>query len=53
MAPTAKLSAALLFAGRELVEVVAGRPDAGGYRVERTADGQAREQVLPARYLGA
>ncbi len=45
--------AALVFAGRELMEVVASRPGARGYRVQRMPDGEAGEQVLPARYLGA
>jgi dipeptidase E len=45
--------AALVFAGTELEEVVASRPDARAYRVERTADGGATERALPARYLGA
>ena len=45
--------AALVFAGRELVEVVASRVGAGGYRVERGADGEVSERPLPARYLGA
>jgi dipeptidase E len=44
--------AGLVFAGQELVEVVASRPDAGAYRVERTADGGVTERPLPARYLG-
>jgi dipeptidase E len=45
--------AALVFEGRDLVEVVASRPRARAYRVERTADGGVRERALPARYLGA
>jgi dipeptidase E len=46
--------AALVFSGRELVEVVASRPGAAGYRVERAAEGTtASERMLPARYLGA
>jgi dipeptidase E len=44
--------AGLVFAGRELVEVVASRPEAGAYRVQRAADGGVSEQPLPARYLG-
>jgi dipeptidase E len=44
--------AALVFAGPELAEVVASRPQAGAYRVERTPNGDARERVLTARYLG-
>jgi dipeptidase E len=44
--------AALVFHGTELGEVVASRPDARGYRVERGADGAAIETVLPVRYLG-
>ena len=43
---------ALHFAGaRELVEVVASREGARGYRVERRDDGAAVEQPLPTRYL--
>ncbi len=45
--------AALVFAGRELVEVVASRDGARGYRVERAAGGEVSERPLPARYLGA
>lgn len=44
--------AALVFSGRQLVEVVSSRPQARGYRVERTPEGVASEQVMPARYLG-
>jgi peptidase E len=44
--------AALVFRGTELEEVVASRPDARGYRVERGPHGSAVETVLPARYLG-
>ena len=43
--------AALVFAGHELEEAVASRPDAAAYRVVRTADG-VEERRLPARYLG-
>ncbi len=42
-----------MFAGRELVEVVASRDGARGYRVERAAGGEVSERPLPARYLGA
>ena len=43
---------ALHFAGaEELVEVVASREGARGYRVERRDDGAAVEQPLPTRYL--
>lgn len=45
--------AALVFAGRELVEVVASRAGARGYRVEPAAGGEVSERPLPARYLGA
>jgi dipeptidase E len=45
--------AALVFAGQELVEVVTSRPDACGYRVERTADGGVSERALARRYLGS
>ena len=44
--------AALVFAGTELEEVVASRPDAAAYRVERTAEG-FDERRVEARYLGA
>jgi peptidase E len=44
--------AALVFAGTDLEEVVASRPDAAAYRVERTADG-VDERRVEARYLGA
>jgi dipeptidase E len=44
--------AALHFdAGGTLVEVVASREGARGYRVERRPDGAAIEQALPTRYL--
>jgi dipeptidase E len=44
--------AALVFHGTELAEVVASRPAARAYRVERAPDGTAIETVLPTRYLG-
>jgi hypothetical protein len=45
--------AALHFdAAGSLVEVVASREAARGYRVERRPDGTAAEQPLPTRYLG-
>jgi len=44
--------AALVFHGTELSEVVASRPDARGYRVERGPTGAAVETELPTRYLG-
>jgi dipeptidase E len=44
--------AALVFAGEQLLEVVASRPDAAAYRVERTADG-VDERRVAARYLGS
>ena len=44
--------AALVFAETTLSEVVASRPHARGYRVERGRSGVAIETVLPARYLG-
>ena len=44
--------AALVFRGTELAEVVASRPDARAYRVERGPDGAAVETELPTRYLG-
>src|SRR3954471_9217884 len=43
--------AALVFAGTELAEVVASRPDAAAYRVQRTADG-IDERRVEARALG-
>ena len=46
--------AALVFEGTELVEVVAARSDAAGYRISLDADsGQVREERLAARYLRA
>jgi peptidase E len=44
--------AALVFHGTELHEVVASRPGAAAYRIERTADG-VQERRVAARYLGA
>jgi peptidase E len=44
--------AALVFHGTELHEVVASRPDAAAYRVERTADGVGERRV-EARFLGS
>jgi peptidase E len=44
--------AALVFDGADLVEIVASRPGARAYRVERGPDGAAIETVLPVRYLG-
>ena len=44
--------AALVFNGGELAEVVAARPNARAYRVERGPDGTAVETVLATRYLG-
>ena len=44
--------AALLFRDGILEEVVASRPMARGYRVERGPDGAAIETELPTRYLG-
>jgi len=43
--------AALVFAGTELEEVVASRPQAGAYRVDRTTGDGVSERALPARYL--
>jgi peptidase E len=43
--------AAIHFTGIELAEVVSSRPDARGYRLERTPHGAA-EAALPTRYLG-
>lgn len=44
--------AALVFRGDRLLEVVASRATARGYRVERGSDGTAVETVLETRYLG-
>ena len=44
--------AALVFHGTELAKVVASRPAARGYRVERGADGTVTETPLETRYLG-
>ena len=44
--------AGLLYRGTELVEAVTDRPGAGAYRVERRADGTARETPLTTRLLG-
>jgi peptidase E len=44
--------AALVFHGGELAEVVAARPGARAYRVERGPDGAAIETIVAARYLG-
>ncbi len=44
--------AALVFDGTDLAEVVASRPAARGYRVERGSHGDAIETELPTRYLG-
>jgi peptidase E len=45
--------AALVFAGTDLDEVVASRPGAAAYRVQRTADGGVLERRIDARELGA
>jgi peptidase E len=44
--------AALVFHGRELVEVVTSDREARAYRVEPSRSGGAIETALPARYLG-
>ena len=44
-------SAALVFEGEELREVVASRPNAAGYHVE-LRDGAVVETKLATRYLG-
>ncbi|MEO8571336.1 MAG: peptidase E [Chloroflexota bacterium] len=44
--------AALVFRGTTLTEVVASRPEARGYRVERGSARDALETELPTRYLG-
>jgi len=43
---------ALHFQDTQLTAVVASRPTAQAYRVERDPDGSATETPLPARYLG-
>ena len=43
--------AALHFVGEDLADVVSSRPEARGYRLERTADG-ATETELATRFLG-
>ena len=45
-------SAALVFRGTDLAEVVASRPGSRAFRVERDADGEVIETELPTRYLG-
>ena len=45
--------AALVFQDGELAEVVASRPHARGYRVQRADGGEVHEQPLPVRYLGS
>ena len=44
--------AALVFHGRELVEVVASDPEATAYRFEPDGSGGSIVRALPARYLG-
>ncbi|MBI3747403.1 MAG: peptidase E [Chloroflexi bacterium] len=43
---------AFVFHGADLAEVVAGRPEARGYRVARGPAGDPVETELPTRYLG-
>ena len=45
--------AALVFANRDLLEVVTSRPEAGAWRVEPNGSGGVIETSLPTRYLGA
>ncbi len=45
--------AALVFAGRALLEVVASAPDAGAWHVAPDGAGGSVETALPTRYLGA
>ena len=45
--------AALVFRGRELLEVVASQPEAATYRVEPDGAGGVTETRLPSRFLGA
>lgn len=44
--------AALRFEGTEMIEAVASRPDAKGYRVSKAPDGSFEEQPLLTRMLG-
>jgi len=44
--------AALVFGGRDLVEVVTSDPGAGAWRVESDGHGGSTEVALPARFLG-
>ena len=44
--------AALVFEGEVLREVVASRPGAAAYRID-LVDGQVREVIVPARFLGS
>lgn len=44
--------AALVFEADQLSEAVSSRPEAGAYRVQRGAGGEAEERALPVRYLG-
>jgi peptidase E len=45
--------AALVFCGERLSEVVASRPDAAAYRVERSGEHGVSEHRLAVRYLGS
>jgi peptidase E len=44
-------SAALVFTGNNLTEVVTSRPQAAAYRVERSTGDHVTEQRIPGRYL--
>ncbi len=43
--------AAVLFEGQQIIEVVASRPTAKAYQIERESDGQVIEEPLETRYL--
>jgi peptidase E len=45
------IGAAIHFVGEEIHAVVTSRPQAQAYRVERTDDGDVREEALQGRYL--
>jgi peptidase E len=45
--------AALVFRGRELLEVVSSQPEAAAFRIEPDGAGGVTETQLPSRFLGA
>lgn len=47
-----RVASQFVFRGTEVAEVVASRPNARAYRVERGPAGEAIEMALPTRYLG-